>query len=50
MREIQGEDAVADLGLPRIIELGTEDKFNYLMIDLLGPSLDSLMLSSGGKL
>jgi hypothetical protein len=44
MREIQGEDAVADLGIPRIVELGTEGHFNYLIVDLLGPSLDNLML------
>jgi serine/threonine protein kinase len=49
IRDIQGEE-VADLGIPRIVELGTEDNFNYLMVDLLGPSLDALMLNSGGKL
>lgn len=50
MKDIQGEDAVADLGIAHIIEFGTQDQYNYLIIDLLGTSLDLLMLTRGGKL
>lgn len=39
IKEIQGEDVVTDCGIPQIIEMGSEDTYNYMMMNLLGPSL-----------
>lgn len=50
MREIQGEDLTADYGIPHIFENASEGVYNYMIMDLLGSSLDNIMVDKGGKL
>lgn len=50
LREIQGDDLTADLGFPNVLETATEGSFNYIVMDLLGQSLDKILVDRGGKL
>lgn len=46
--ELQGTDSVTDKGVPNVYAKGTEGEFNYLVIDLLGPSLEDLLAKCNG--
>lgn len=50
LRDIQGEDLTTDLGFPHVLETGNEGIYNYLVMDLLGQSLDKMLVDRGGKL
>ena len=40
----------ADLGFPCVYESGSDGVYNYIVMDLLGISLDRMMADGGGKL
>ncbi len=50
IKEICGEDITTDLGFPYIFESGSDGIYNYVVMDLLGNSLDKMMADGGGKL
>jgi hypothetical protein len=37
-------------GIPKCYEYGSEGDFNFMAIELLGPTLETLMRGCGGKL
>ena len=36
---LHGDIHAADHGIPRVYSCGAEDEYNYLVMDLMGPSL-----------
>jgi serine/threonine protein kinase len=40
---LHGDIHAADHGIPRVYSCGAEDEYNYLVMDLMGPSLESLL-------
>jgi serine/threonine protein kinase len=42
---LHNDPMAADRGIPRVYACGVEDDFNYLVMDLMGPSLESLLTS-----
>ena len=44
MKEIQGEDLTTDYGFPNVYENGSDGTFNYMVMDLLGKSLDKVLV------
>jgi casein kinase 1 len=40
---LHGDVHAADHGIPRVYSCGAEDEYNYLVMDLMGPSLESLL-------
>ena len=44
LKEIQGEDLTVDWGVPQVVENGTDGEYNYMVMDVFGPSLDRILI------
>ena len=49
IRELRGEEA-GDLGIPEVVEAGSDGNYNYLAMEMMGKSVDVIMADSGGRL
>lgn len=48
LTQLLGSDTITDKGIPNVYSKGTEGEFNYLVIDLLGESLENLLVKCDG--
>jgi casein kinase 1 len=46
---LHSDPMAVDRGIPRVYACGVEEEYNYLVMDLMGPSLESLLGSVGMK-
>jgi casein kinase 1 len=43
---LHSDPMALERGIPRVYACGVEDEYNYLVMDLMGPSLESLLMSN----